>query len=292
MNRCNSLLLTALAALASVAANGATPLIGPNQIISSPGSYVLTSNILVSGSANGILIEAANVTLDLGGYAISCTNCGTGSGVIVYSTGTHIMNGTITGFSGSSADATGAGINLAAGADVRVDHIMLEKNYYGLSGAANARVDIADSVVHANVGDGVSCSQCYVNVRDSRISSNAGAGLVMGPGMVTGASIMDNGRHGIVEYPGPGLDDIIHVTNSIIIAARGQNAIFQANSGGTSPFVSVGFSTLEGSGPIGGSANYAFYVGMNTAGSCFNSANGDVGNCDTGSQTLNGTNHQ
>jgi hypothetical protein len=40
--------------------------------ITQPGSYRLTSNLVVPATANGIMVTASNVVLDLNGFSISC----------------------------------------------------------------------------------------------------------------------------------------------------------------------------------------------------------------------------
>jgi hypothetical protein len=41
--------------------------------ITQPGSYRLTSNLVVPATANGIMVPASNVFLDLNGFSISCS---------------------------------------------------------------------------------------------------------------------------------------------------------------------------------------------------------------------------
>lgn len=54
--------------------DGRTPIAGASStvIISLPGSYVLTGNIITAGAC--ILINSSDVTLDLNGYTLNCTN--------------------------------------------------------------------------------------------------------------------------------------------------------------------------------------------------------------------------
>src|SRR5579883_2653298 len=56
-------------------------------IISQSGSYKLTSNLKVPAGLTGIRINADNVTLDLGGFAITGTQTCTGSGGTLACTG-------------------------------------------------------------------------------------------------------------------------------------------------------------------------------------------------------------
>lgn len=65
---------------ASVAASGGFPF-----TIGQPGSYVLTSDLVVpDANTTGISIQAADVTIDMNGFSIRCSGCtgtGTGDGV-------------------------------------------------------------------------------------------------------------------------------------------------------------------------------------------------------------------
>lgn len=68
-------------------------------IISQPGSYYLTGN-LVAAETNAIRITAAGVTIDLNGFQVSTTNATPGDGVSVRPGADHcvIKNGSILGF--------------------------------------------------------------------------------------------------------------------------------------------------------------------------------------------------
>jgi hypothetical protein len=66
--------------------------------ISRSGNYRLARNITVS-SGDGIVISAANVSLNLGGYTVSTNTPGTGRGVFVNGvSGVSLRNGKIGGF--------------------------------------------------------------------------------------------------------------------------------------------------------------------------------------------------
>src|SRR4051794_31880216 len=70
---------------------GTTPI-----TLSQPGSYVLTGNLTTPGTA--ILIAAANVTLDLNGFRVTCTSTGTAA-VAVSTSASYpvIRSGSISG---------------------------------------------------------------------------------------------------------------------------------------------------------------------------------------------------
>ena len=88
----------------------------PVEIVSA-GSYMLTSNLQVSGGdTTGIAVSASGVTLDLNGFTLqgpttctgipvtSCSDTGTGSGIDA-ATGTAIRNGSVIGFGNNGIDA-------------------------------------------------------------------------------------------------------------------------------------------------------------------------------------------
>ena len=71
--------------------------------ISRPGSYKLYSNHNVT-SGDGIVIRAANVTLDLNGFQLSTTARGTGRGIVCDGVkGVKIKNGRVSGFNANIA---------------------------------------------------------------------------------------------------------------------------------------------------------------------------------------------
>jgi hypothetical protein len=85
---------------------------GFTYAINASGSYYLTADLVSSGGANGILINAPRVTLDLNGFSI--VNGGTGTvGILLAAAETTaaIRNGTVTGWSNIGvAYSSGVGI--------------------------------------------------------------------------------------------------------------------------------------------------------------------------------------
>ncbi len=70
-------------------------------VISSPGSYYLTADVVAEANKSGIQINADHVTLDLNGFQIRCTGPNTiGEGLDTISTrkAISVRNGTIRGF--------------------------------------------------------------------------------------------------------------------------------------------------------------------------------------------------
>jgi hypothetical protein len=83
----------------------------PPYVIYQPGSYYLSKNISVT-TGDAIEISADNVTLDLGGFAISSSKGGSGSGSGV---STSVAHNRLTIFNGTIDAAPGAGVGFASG---------------------------------------------------------------------------------------------------------------------------------------------------------------------------------
>src|SRR5262245_55770110 len=85
-----------------------TPIFSLPFTINQPGSYYLTGNLTASAAgANGINIEASDVTLDLAGFALSGLGGAGGDGVNVFVlvTNVTVRNGTVRGWGGRGVDA-------------------------------------------------------------------------------------------------------------------------------------------------------------------------------------------
>jgi hypothetical protein len=87
--------------------------------LSSPGSYKLTSNLVVPANSHGIVISSPNVTLDLNGFTISgpvsCASAGVCNmaqagfnGISASVPNTVIRNGTVKGFQGAGIQIAGS----------------------------------------------------------------------------------------------------------------------------------------------------------------------------------------
>ena len=98
-------------------------------IIAQPGSYYLTTNIVVGTGINGITITANNVTLDLNGFSIVST-APSASGAGIYLKGGNaditIFNGHITG----GVTNNGAGSYLGAGFFSGIDYFGALRNVH------------------------------------------------------------------------------------------------------------------------------------------------------------------
>ncbi len=173
----------------------------------------------------GIVIDADNITLDLGGHSILGT--GTSSGIVV--TGHHLVriaNGTVAGF----AD----GVRMSLGSNNAIEHLVVRDNVStgialaanrgnlirsnlitnngasGIGTAASSENLIESNIVRGNGGAGVGVGGRSLNflasgnrLRENWISDNAGDGVLLGLRLVTNTEIVanvisDNGRNGIL----------------------------------------------------------------------------------------------
>ncbi|MFC5474724.1 right-handed parallel beta-helix repeat-containing protein [Paraherbaspirillum soli] len=147
-------------------------------VISEPGSYRLTGNLTVpDANTTAIEINADNVSIDLGGFAIlgpakcssppvSCLPTGTGNGVhVVYRDNIAVSNGSIRGMGNY-----GLYLETRSG---RIDKVDLVSN--GGGGALLFGGVISDSSAEANGGAGV--FGLDITVRGNLIRNNQHFGL-------------------------------------------------------------------------------------------------------------------
>jgi parallel beta-helix repeat protein len=121
-----------------------TPISSGAFAITTPGSYYLTTNIVIANGADGIDIYTNGVTLDLNGYTIFSTSADTGYGILLANAGGNtdvtISNGHIRGGvvnSGGTFSGPGfyGGIMLSniASQNIRVSNITVSGCYqYGI----------------------------------------------------------------------------------------------------------------------------------------------------------------
>ena len=135
---------------------------GTNTItISVPGSYYLTGNHTVSGSA-GISINAEGVTLDLNGYTVSSTaDPASGQGVMIVGSDTTIFNGHIRGgvtYDGQAEGNQFTGSGFATGlSSASLDNILVHD--LSVKGCSVDGIDLARSQARSCV-----VRSCTVNV--------------------------------------------------------------------------------------------------------------------------------
>ena len=147
--------------------------------ITQSGSYRLSGNLLVtytSGIPQAVIISADNVTLDLNGFSISCSGCAGANSSYGVSTGslnTTILNGTISGFSGTVA---GSAINFGSGVTTyssgRVDHVTVSGNSWGVQVNTKGTVTVTNGTITDNVSNGIVATVGPLMVSNCAITNN------------------------------------------------------------------------------------------------------------------------
>ena len=160
-------------------------------IISQPGSYYLTTNLVGVSGKNGIEILANNVTLDLNGFALLGVS-GSVSGIDIPSAQTNVVvrNGTVNGWgymgmyieSDSSLNMVSERLNVSACGDG------------GIFSVALAAV-MRDCNCQQNGGDGITCINGIVS--DCTANNNGSDGIVVTSATVSGCYTANNQYSGI-----------------------------------------------------------------------------------------------
>ena len=148
-------------------------------IISQPGSYYLTTNLVGVSGKNGISITVNNVTLDLNGFALLGASSSGLSGIYFPNAQTNIIvrNGTMSGwFGGVYSDNSTPLMNM----------VFERLNIFGCS-------------------YGIRCGGGVCVVLDCNLLNNFGDGLDIGGGTVSGCSVYNNTVSGIVIFNGPSI---------------------------------------------------------------------------------------
>lgn len=192
--------------------------------ITQPGSYRLTSNLVAPANADGIVIDADNVTLDLNGFEL-------------------------VGMPGTPAFGRGVNI-LPARKNVRVRNGIVRNWSQGISGSGTVNCHLENLIVldcdnsAINTGDGGLIVDCQVENAAFGILSGANAsirgcvvrGTTIGPAISTGAG-------GLIESctaSGAGSIGIV------IGNGRGRITDCVATGNGSSGIAAAGASTISG----------------------------------------------
>ncbi|MFL6530242.1 MAG: hypothetical protein ACJ8KX_07205 [Chthoniobacterales bacterium] len=127
-----------------------TPGNGTNQfVISTPGSYYLTGNITGVSGKNGILVNNNNVTIDLNGFVLNGVS---GSLAGISDGGSNHGNATVR--NGGILNWSGAGIDLGASFDSRIEHLIVTNNG-GIGMKMSDACALRDCVARDNIGDNI-----------------------------------------------------------------------------------------------------------------------------------------
>lgn len=150
--------------------------------ITEPGSYVLTSNLDVPSSSEGVEIQASQVVLDLGGHAIrsghvctgdgpSCSGAagirGIGFGIMNFPSSITIRNGSVQGFEFECMRVSGAGVVVR---DLQVSDC-------GSHGILHFGQGLIENTVVRNCGDTGVLGNGLVTVRNSYLLNNFSYGV-------------------------------------------------------------------------------------------------------------------
>jgi hypothetical protein len=186
-------------------------------VISQPGSYKLSGNLVVKGDTDGIDITANNVSLDLNGFTISgpdicsgspptCTGVA-GSGVYSNSNNVAVRNGSVTGFY--------IGVRVDGGPQVIVEEISASGNF-------DAGISATSGVVRRNTA-----------------SNNGLYGIVAMSSVVTENVANLNNGFGINAYDSVVLQNVANSNTSYGVAATrsivGSNALSFNGAGAIQP---------------------------------------------------------
>jgi parallel beta-helix repeat protein len=169
-------------------------------IISQPGSYYLTMNVvplrLFGGNAkNGIEITANNVSLDLNGFTLSGMAGNNGIYIPNAQTNLTVRNGTISSWGGDGVHSSSSvSLNLV------FERLNVSASGFGITSYGAAVVRDCNS--GNNLNNGINCGSGGV-VSGSTANNNGGSGIEMdGGGTVVGCTVQNNVGDGIVVTPG------------------------------------------------------------------------------------------
>jgi hypothetical protein len=155
--------------------SAATPINKCGAVISAPGSYVLTKNLMgAAGQQSCITVNSNYVTIDLGGFTINCNSNGGGRGYGIGETnhtgvtGAIVRNGQLIGCN--------VGLLLADSTGVLVDGVSASKNDEGIWVGGGSTV--LNSIGNDNSPfHGISFLNCPSNALNDIAVANAGQNL-------------------------------------------------------------------------------------------------------------------
>ena len=199
--------------------------------ITIPGQYTLSKSIVMTTDADGITINADNVTIDMAGYGItSMASATSNAGINVGDhTGVKIRNGFITGFGYYGIYGNGS-------QNLSVTNIDIFSNgSAGIYGYSNCNgTSITDCTIRDN-GAGIGINGYANRVSGCTVNGNTAYGIANDHIYVSGNVVYNNG---IGIYIGNGSARNNYVTNSpgYGISSGGANCLVEGNvCNGNSP---------------------------------------------------------
>jgi Right handed beta helix region len=206
---------------AKVNAGGITPgdSAGFPATLSRPGRYKLSSNLTVPAQMNGIEVTANDVTIDLNGFTIRSAQPGQAASGVVSLVGEgllRVVNGTVTGFSGS-------GIVKSPGRAIIEDMRLLSNGHNldlpGESQVRNSTIANGNSTF-PNPGPAVRCFGACL-IENNIITGNLGAGVASENGGTTVIGNVIVGNTGVGVFSS---STKIGFANNILIGNNGGGA--------------------------------------------------------------------
>jgi len=172
---------------------------GDMFIISQPGSYYLTTNLVATGNQNGITILTNNVILDLNGFDLQGGGGG-GSGVYILYTQYNITvrNGSLSGW-GDYADEGGVDSESSSSANIILERLNVFSCNVGLDLFGVSEV-VRDCTAYNNFGSGIYCQGGVVS--GCTANNNGYAGIYCNSATVSDCSAQYNFQIGIDCYYG------------------------------------------------------------------------------------------
>jgi hypothetical protein len=178
-------------------------------VISQPGSYYLTGNIAGEAGKHGVLINSADVTLDLNGFALIGV-ADSLSAVQVSGNRAAIRNGSISGWGVSGVNSGSSGLvlehlrsweNASRGITIGNNAIVAHCSVFG-NGDIGIRVGggsaVRDCVARQNGSHGVAALEGSA-VTGCATRGNGGNGIDLGPGaVVTNCTAVSNIGGGVI----------------------------------------------------------------------------------------------
>ncbi|MEO0483546.1 MAG: right-handed parallel beta-helix repeat-containing protein [Planctomycetota bacterium] len=161
-----------------------------NHVISSPGTYYLTADIVADQNKTGIQIDAVGVTLDLNGFAL----IGLGPSTTVSLNGIAPADGTVIR-NGQIRDFTSYAIEGNFDDDILIEHVTVRNCGRGIAASTNSRVINCAVYDTGDVGIRVSNSGL---VEGCVSDGHALSGITAGAGsIVLNCTASNNGSDGI-----------------------------------------------------------------------------------------------
>lgn len=163
--------------------------------ISSPGSYVLTSDLAPPSTADAIDGADDDVTLDLNGFALRGTGAGSRRGIqLLGAKNWEVRNGILTAFEQGGIQDGGLG------SGTRLIDLRFSDNGFGaLLNGNNHSIIRCQSIGDAGLGFAITGQNG--TIRDSKVVGSAGAGISTGASShISGNVVRDTtgvGSHGI-----------------------------------------------------------------------------------------------